>query len=106
MKILRIIEVVIIIIGLLYIFAFSLQLKQLKKELKNSKKKDRGESSMSKIISELIGKKCKITYEDGITTEKCEILDVDNDWVKMKSDSKNDSIKIIRIDLIEEVVMI
>ncbi len=108
MKILRIVEVVIIVIGFLYIFALSTPVNQMKKDLKKLKKKDRGVSNMSKIISELIGKKCKISYEDGLSSEMCQILDADDVWVKIKADSKKekDSIKVVRIDTIEQVSML
>lgn len=108
MDILKIIEVVLIVIGILYIFAISAQVNQLKKDVKKLKKKDRGAANMSKIISELIGKKCKITYSDGISSEMCEILDTDDEWVKMKIESKKDkdTVKVIRIDVIDEVTVL
>jgi len=108
MKILRIIEIAIIVIGFLYIFALSTQVNQLKKDVKKLKKKDRGAANMSKIINELVGKKCKITYSDGISSELCEILDADDEWVKMKVESKKDkdTVKVIRIDTIDEVAIL
>lgn len=65
---------------------------------------------MSKIITDLIGKTCKITKLDEMSfIEKTKILEVDEDWIKLeKTDKKNiNSIEIIRIDdvkKIEEVV--
>ena len=63
---------------------------------------------MSKIINELVGKKCKISCSDGLTSEICHVLEVDEDWVKMRYDSKKekDCIKIIRIDTVDHIEVI
>ena len=108
MKILRIIEVAVVIIAVLYMFAVSIQVNQMKKDLRKLKKKDRGVSYMSKIIEELVGKKCKIIYVDGLNTEMGQILAVDDEWLKIKVDSKKDkeNVKVIRIDVIEQVAML
>ncbi|MBQ4531553.1 MAG: hypothetical protein IJA36_13245 [Lachnospiraceae bacterium] len=65
---------------------------------------------MSKIISELIGKKCVITTTDtlqfvGDTKVKCNVLDVDDEWIKISYTEKkgNTKIKIMRIDAIDGV---
>ncbi len=61
---------------------------------------------MSKLISDLIGKKCKITNEDGSQNAWIyTVLDVDDEWVKVSYSNKKDEVKteIIRIDLIKKV---
>ena len=65
---------------------------------------------MSKIISELIGKKCVITTTDalqfvGDTKVKCNVLDVDDEWIKICYTEKKDKqvIKLMRIENIEAI---
>lgn len=41
------------------------KVKRIEKQLSKIKRRQNGGSSMSKLISDLIGKKCKITSEDG-----------------------------------------
>ena len=68
---------------------------------------------MSKIISELIGRNCKIETDDalvfaGNTEVKCTILDADDEWIKFTySDKKNVvKTKILRIDSIDNIELI
>ncbi len=64
---------------------------------------------MSKIITELIGKSCKITKADGVQiAEDTIILDADMDWVKLEKTNKKGSktIEIIRIDAIEAIDLV
>lgn len=58
---------------------------------------------MSKIISELVGKKCRIGILgiDGVVT----VLDADEEWIKYEYTDKkgNKCIKIQRIDELSEI---
>lgn len=77
-----------------------------KLEHKINKLKSGGEKSeMSKLISELVGKRCTITSENELTQIKGEVTDVDGDWVKIVIYYKkgNTKTKIIRIDSIKEI---
>lgn len=105
MNILRTVEFVLICIGILYVFAISIQVNQMKRKIKNQTKKDRGTAEMSKIIQELTGKRCKVTYQEGLTSEVCTILEVDEEWMKTQYDSKKekDCTRIIRIELIDHI---
>lgn len=65
---------------------------------------------MSKIISELIGKECKIRTEEalvfaGNVEVSCSVLDVDDEWVKiLYADKKGtNKIKILRIESIDNI---
>lgn len=64
---------------------------------------------MSKLISDTIGKKCKITKEDGSQDAWIyTVLDADDEWVKVRYSNKKEEVKteIIRIDLIKKVDLI
>lgn len=68
---------------------------------------------MSKIISELVGKNCKIKTEEGLlfagnTEVKGTVLDVDDEWIKFTYSEQKNVIrtKILRIDSIDNVELI
>lgn len=64
---------------------------------------------MSKLISELIGQRCKITNEDGSQNAWVyTILDVDDEWVKAQYANKKgvSNTVLIRIDAIKKVDLI
>ena len=86
------------------------KVKRLEKKVKKLQLKEKGENKMSKIISELVGKKCVITTTDalqfvGDSKVKCDVLDVDDEWIKISYTEKkgNTKVKIIRIDAIDGV---
>ncbi|MEG0615157.1 MAG: hypothetical protein RR540_05320 [Oscillospiraceae bacterium] len=106
MKILRIIEVAVIVIGILYMFALSSQVNRLQKGIKKRNKKEGVVGEMSKIIAELTGKKCYLSMNDGISSETCEILDTDEEWIKVKCEGKKETIKLIRIDDVAQVQLL
>lgn len=63
-----------------------------------------GGSQMSKIILDLKGKQCKLTLESMLI--KCEILEVDEEWIKIiELEKKDPKTKLIRIDDIKSVEM-
>lgn len=81
--------------------------KKLKRKINKIELKiDRGESSMSNILKELEGKKCKIIFESDFSSKLlCQILDVDEEWIKLLEVNKkgNKTTKIIRVDNIKEI---
>lgn len=86
------------------------KVKKLESQMKKVRKKETEENKMSKIISELVGKKCIITTTDalqfiGDTKVKCNVLDVDDEWIKISYTEKkgNTKIRIMRIDSIDGV---
>ena len=84
---------------------------KLEKKMKKFQPKEKEENEMSKIISELIGKQCIITagalqfIGEGV---KCNVLDVDEEWIKISYKEKkgNEKIKIMRIDAIDDVEIV
>ncbi|SCK03204.1 Uncharacterised protein [uncultured Clostridium sp.] len=93
--------------------AYPGKIKKIEREIKNIKRKLKGENSMSKILSELINKNCKVICEDGIViglTDKveCTILDVDDEWIKLCFVDKKvgEKTHILRVDSIKRVDLI
>lgn len=59
--------------------------------------------NMSRLIEELQGKWCKMD-SDELMEEKVQVLDVDEDWVKvMYKEREKEKIKIIRVDDIDSI---
>ena len=82
------------------------RVRKLESKVKKLQTKQKGDVKMSKIISELIGKQCKIETEDIINGSiDCTILDSDDEWVKLTyTDKKNNMFtKILRIEAINSI---
>lgn len=64
-----------------------------------------GETSMSKMFEELVGKECKITFGSGINSAKYTVLEIDEDWIKISSTNKKQQVKteLVRIEEISRV---
>ncbi len=79
------------------------KIRKLKRKLK---KYEKGATDMSKIINELIGKKCKLGIL-GINGEVT-VLDADDDWIKFEYTDKkgNKCVKIQPIDEITEIELL
>ncbi len=79
------------------------KIKKLKSKLK---KYEKGTTDMSKIITDLIGKKCRIGILgiDGNLT----VLDADEEWIKYEYTDKKGSkhIKIQRTDELSEITLL
>ncbi len=92
--------------GLFGIFAFCLviklgkRVKYLQRKVKMLSKKLEGDKSMSKLLKELIGKKCSV-YTDGFGNVG-KVLDVDEDWVKLEIESRKGK-NLIKLFPIESV---
>ena len=89
------------------------KVKQLQKKIKKLERKQRGENDMSKLICELVGKKCKIKSDDvlqlaGKTDLTCLVLGTDDEWIKVSyTDKKNNQItKLFRIENIDDIEII
>lgn len=84
----------------------------LERKVKKLECKLKGESEMSKLFSELVGKDCIIksgeVLELGETKIVCKILDVDEEWVKLTYEEKKKGTitKILRIDTIDSVELV
>ena len=92
------------------------KVKALEKRFKAFEKRDKNEKSvveMSKLISELKGKKCTIQFDASIDNIfdnelECTIVDVDDEWIKITYTVKNKKAeetvsKIVRIDNIDSI---
>lgn len=85
------------------------KVKRLECKVRALENKQKGDFSMSKLISELIGQRCKITNEDGSQNAWVyTILDVDDEWVKAQYANKKgvSNTVLIRIDAIKKVDLI
>lgn len=87
--------------------AYPGKVKKLESKVKKLQIKQNGDKKMSKIISDLIGKQCKIEAEDLILNENfnCTVLDSDDEWIKFTYTDKKNNImtKILRIDAINSI---
>ncbi len=87
------------------------KVRKLEKKVKQLQMKGKGENEMSKLIAELVGKKCTIIISEsvmqlnGATKLSCTVLEVDEEWIKFSYTEKkgNTKIKIMRIDEIDGV---
>lgn len=93
--------------------AYPGKIKKMEREIKNIKRNLKGENSMSKILTDLINKKCKVISEDGLTIGlndkvECTILDVDDEWIKISFIDKKvgEKTHILRVDSIKRVDLI
>lgn len=87
--------------------------KSLARELKRLKRGIKGENAMSVLLSGLVGKDCEIQMvEDAIsftnTNLDCTILDVDDEWVKIRLRDKTNRLieKLIRVENIESIELL
>ncbi len=92
---------------------YSSKIKKLEGELKRLKRKIKGEEALSKLLKDLIGVKCIIDCEGAVvftgkSEMECEVLDVDDEWVKITYKDKKDVTKtnIIRIESIDNIEII
>lgn len=96
---------------LLFYSSYPKRVKRLERKVKKWRKQQGG-STMSKIIHDLIGKRCKIQTEEGLLAGNgdfvCTVLEVDDEWIKYTYTEKKGNIKtkILRIDAIEKVELI
>lgn len=86
------------------------KVKKLEIKVKRLERNQEGGAKMSKIISDLIGKNCKIKAEEallfsGNTEVACTVLDADDEWIKFTYTDKKNIVKtkILRIDSIDSV---
>lgn len=104
------------LVALCLVFCYSSypgKVKRLEAAVKRLEKKQKGENYMSKLISELVSKDCKIKSDDalqlvGNTELNCFVLDADDEWIKVRfvDRKKNQIIKLLRIENISEVEII
>ena len=96
-------------VWVLFYMGYPDRVKKLEKKVKRLEKKLKGDTIMSQLIKDLIGKKCKITKDVPVQQVVVSvILDVDDEWVKvMSTDKKNVSTtELIRIETIQNIVLV
>ncbi len=99
------------LIGVAYI-TIDGKLNRLVNRVNKVSKDIKGEKVMSKMLNDLVGKTCNVEVHGGFfetsTVVKYDILDVDEDWVKVSSTSKKGVVatKLLRIDDIISIVII
>lgn len=84
------------------------KVKRIEAKVKRLERKNKGENTMSKLISELVNKKCKIISDDalaivGSTELKCMVLDTDDEWIKVQFTDKKKNNKVIKLLRIENI---
>ena len=82
----------------------SKKIKRLEKRLKVIERKEKGNIDMSRLLQELIGKKPTIVGQV-FGTSLWEVVDVDEEWVKLRHVDKNgkEKFKLQRIEDIQTV---
>ena len=98
---------------IIFCSSYPTKIKKMESKIKKLERNLKGEKSMSKILSELINKKCVMVSEAGLEIVskreiECTILDVDDDWIKFTFTDKKGVSKtqILRVEAIERVNLI
>ena len=80
------------------------KVKKLENKIKKFERKEKGNIEMSRILKELIGKKPTIVGQL-FGTDNWEVVDVDEEWVKLRSVDKKgkEKFKLQRIEDIQTV---
>ena len=89
------------------------KVKKLEKKVKLLERNEKGDFEMSKIISSLVGEKCRIKSNELFSFNASvdvivNILDVDDEWVKISFIDKkgNAKVQILRIEAIDNIELI
>ena len=79
------------------------KIKRLNKRIKRLEKQVKGNQDMSRLLEELKGQTVTVTV-NGFGT-KYEIMDIDEDWVKLSCDTINQQreTKLVRIEDIQDI---
>lgn len=101
----RLIPLLLFVIGML---VFKYTMKDVLTQLKRIRKDMRGGNDMTKIISELVGKQCKMSISADLNFIEAVVLEVDEKWVKVSKIQKKgkNTIQIFRIEDIEEIELL
>lgn len=97
---------------LLFYSSYPDKVKRLERKVKCLERNAQGGNNMSKIISDLVGKQCKIEIDGMLFSDNAEgkytIVDTDDEWIRVNYHNKKNNLitKIIRIDSIENIEVI
>ncbi len=97
--------VVVFILFMIFFYSNgSKKIKKLENKIKKLERKEKGNAEMSRLLQEMIGKKPIITGVY-IEPDNWEVVDVDEEWVKLRSVDKNgkEKFKLQRIEDIQAV---
>ena len=80
------------------------KVKKLENKIKKFERKEKGNTEMSRLLKELIGKKPTI-FGQVFGTDNWEVVDVDEEWVKLRRVNKKgkEKFKLQRIEDIQTV---
>ena len=91
-------------------FSLPGKVKKLEAKVKRLEKQRNGAYAMSKLMQQLMGRACNLISEKGLSIAgkcefTCEILDCDEEWVKIRLDQKKGGkvVKMMRLEDIESV---
>ena len=89
---------------IMYYIYHSQKVKKLENKIKRIEQKQKGNAEMSRLLQEMIGKKPIITGVY-IGPDNWEVVDVDEEWVKLRHVDKNgkEKFKLQRIEDIQAV---
>ncbi|MGF0109573.1 MULTISPECIES: hypothetical protein [unclassified Clostridium] len=97
---------VIFLMIIIFYCDYPAKVRKLEKKVKKLERNEKGDLPMSKIISSLVGEKCKIITQTNIlglsTEDVVDILEVDDEWVKVSFTHKKDDKK-VRIISVEDI---
>lgn len=86
------------------------KVKRLESKVKKLERNIKGGKTMSKILSELINKKCILVSDEGLSIVskreiECTILDIDDEWIKFTFTDKKgvEKMQILRVEDIQRV---
>lgn len=64
----------------------------------------REEKKLSKLFLDLVGQECKIIFLGGLAEVKGIILDIDDNWVKLKL-RKKDKVRLIKLRFVSSILL-
>lgn len=64
----------------------------------------REEKKLSKLFLDLVGQECKIIFWGGLAEVKGIILDIDDNWVKLKL-RKKDKVRLIKLRFVSSILL-
>ena len=97
--------VVVFILFLIFFYSNnSEKIKKLEKKIKKLERKEKGNIEMSRLLQEMIGKKPIITGAY-IGPDNWEVVDVDEEWVKLRSVDKKGKEK-FKLQRIEDILTV
>ena len=96
--------IVFILFMILFYSNHSEKIKKLEQKIKKLERKEKGNAEMSRLLQEMIGKKPIITGVY-IGPDNWEVVDVDEEWVKLRSVDKKgkEKFKLQRIEDIQTI---